>query len=448
MPTRARTRPSSLCRALDRVIFVRVRVAAAALSMVILLAAGIVDVPAVAAETAVLANPASTLGDELAYSLDVDGMLIVTGSPGEASSTGAAQIFDCANQPCLAPVRIEPSGLAAGDRFGATVALSGDTLAVGAPGQQPGAVYVFVRSGSTWTQQARLLASGVGASDGFGRVLSLDGDHLVVAAAGADNRAGAAYVFSRSGTVWAQQARVSASDTAAGDAFGRSVAVNGDTVLVGAPLKAAAAGSFANGAAYVFVRNGTAWPQQAKLVASTSADGDSFGSALAIEGDRAIIGAPLAANHAGSAYVFSRAGSVWTQQAQLVAASSAAGDRFGWSVALSGNQAVVGAPYALASCGASYTFASTASVWSETADALIGTSTLGDLAGWAVAADQGRWAVAAPGNDGPLRHLGIAFWFDAVAAADTVFRDGFDASGTSACAENRSSGRASRRTGF
>jgi hypothetical protein len=105
---------------------------------------------------------------------------------------------------------------------------------------------------------------------------------------------------------------------------------------------------------------------------------------------------------------------------------------------------VVGAPYALASCGASYAFANAGSVWSETVGSAIATSTYGDLAGWAVAADQGRWAIAAPGNNGPLRHVGIAFWFDPMAAADSVFRDGFDASGSSACLGNRNPGRPSR----
>ncbi|MEO6687535.1 MAG: hypothetical protein ABIS07_08905 [Dokdonella sp.] len=435
---RARPRPSSSCVAFEAAMRACAPAACATLSLALVLAAAIfVPRPACATETAILANPAAMPGNELAYTLDVDGMRIVTGSPGEASSTGAAYVFDCASQPCASPVRVASNDLAAGDRFGATVALSSDTLAIGAPGQQPAAIYVFVRSGSLWTQQARLVASGAAASDGFGRSLALEGDRLVVAAANADNRTGAAYVFSRSGAVWTQQARINATDGVAGDAFGRSVAVSGDTILVGAPLKAAVAGSFANGAAYAFVRTGTSWPQQAKLVASASADGDSFGSSLAIEGDRAIVGAPLAANRAGSAYVFGRSGTVWTQQTQLTSAPSASGDRFGWSVALSGNQAVVGAPYALDSCGASYTFANSASVWTQTAGASIGTSTHGDLAGWAVAADQGRWAIAAPGNDGPLQHVGVAFWFDAVAAADSVFRDGFDAGGTVACVASR-----------
>jgi hypothetical protein len=389
---------------------------------------------AAAAETAMLANPAAVKGDELSYALDVDGTRIASGSPGEASAAGAAYVFDCATPGC-AGARVVTNGLVAGDRFGAAVALSGDTLVVGAPGQAPGAAYVFLRSGATWAQQARLSASGGTAGDGFGRALALDGDRLVVAAAAADNRAGAAYVFARVGTVWTQQARLGAVDAAAGDSFGRSVALSGDTVLVGAPLKpATAGGSFANGAVYAFVRNGASWPHQAKLVASPSQDGDSFGPALAIDGERAIIGAPLAANRAGSAYVFERVGNAWAQQSQLIPAAGVAGDSFGWSVALSGNMAIVGAPYALNACGANYLFTNTGSIWSETAGAAIGTAVLGDLAGWAVAADHGRWATAAPGHDGPLQHIGAAYWFDAIG---TVFGDGFDATGVSACAVAR-----------
>jgi hypothetical protein len=129
-------------------------------------------------------------------------------------------------------------------------------------------------------------------------------------------------------------------------------------------------------------------------------------------------------------YPFGRNGSAWSQQAQLLAASGHAGDNLGWSVALSGNNAIAGAPYALGSCGMSYRFVAAGSSWSEVAGMSIGNSIDGDLAGWAVAADQGRWAVAAPGNNGPLQHIGVAYWFDAV---DSVFRDSFDAGGTQAC---------------
>jgi hypothetical protein len=384
---------------------------------------------ACAAETSVLSNPAAQPGDELSYAIAFAGTRVVAASPGEASAAGAAYVFDCASLPCAGPVRVAPDDLAAGDHFGAAVALSGDTLVVGAPGQLPGAVYVFVRSGSAWTQQARLLAGGSAASDGFARALALSGDRLVVAAAAADNRAGAAYVFVRTGTTWMQQARLVAADTAAGDSFGRSVAISGDTLLAGAPLKAAATGHFANGAVYAFVQSGASWTQQAELAAQGSIDGDSFGVALAIDGDRAIVGAPQAANRAGSAYVFERSDSVWTQQAQLIGAAPVDGDGFGWSVALSGDLAIVGAPYALNTCGASYTFARAASNWVQTASATIGSAVHGDLAGWSVAADQGRWIVAAPGHDGQFQHVGVAYWFN---ATDTILADGFDTGGCGA----------------
>jgi hypothetical protein len=435
MPIHASRRLSSRCVTIESSMRGGVRSRWAALSWAALIAAGIACTGiATAAETAALANPAGIPGDELSYTLDVDGTRIATGSPGEASATGATYVFDCASLPCAAPVRVAPNDLAAGDRFGAALALSGDTLVVGAPGQSPGAVYVFIRSGSAWVQQARVVASGSASSDGFGRALALDGDRLVAAAAAADNRAGAAYVFARAGTVWLQQARLVASDAAADDGFGRSVAISGDTILAGAPLKPSAAGHFANGAVYAFVRSGALWPQQAKLVAQASVDGDSFGSALAMDGERAIVGAPLAANRTGGAYVFERAGTVWTQQALLVNAAGVDGDSFGWAVALSGNLAIVGAPYALNTCGATYGFAQGISGWAQTANATIGSSVRGDLAGWSVAADQGRWVVAAPGHDGPLRHVGVAYWFDAV---DRVFADGFDASGTSDCVAAR-----------
>lgn len=387
-----------------------------------------------AAETALLSNPAAMLGDELAYTIDLDGTRIVTGSPGEATATGAAYVFECDSRPCAAPIRIAAADLAAGDRFGAAVALSGDTLAVSAFGQSPGAVYVFVYTGTAWTQQAKITA-GSGA-ERFGNALALDADRLAIGAEYADARAGAAYVFARSGTAWTQQARLSAADASAGDRFARSVALRGDTLLIGAPLKAgASAGSFGRGAAYAFVGSGGTWTQQAKLVATAAADGDMFGQAVAIDGDRALVGAPLAANRVGSAYVFERNGGMWMQQAQLAAAGSAVSDSLGWSVALSGDTALVGAPYALGTCGVSHVFRNAAGTWTESAGASISAPLLGDLAGWVVAARDGRWVVGTPGHTGPWEHYGAAYYFDAI---DTVFGDGFDsASAKIVCAANQ-----------
>jgi hypothetical protein len=226
-----------------------------------------------------------------------------------------------------------------GDLFGCSVALSGDTLAVGALGESSGAVgvnpsggqadnsalgagavYVFVRTGTTWTQQAYLKASNTEAGDEFGSSVALSGDTLAVGAVGeasaavgvnppggqADNRtrdAGAVYVFVRTGTTWTQQAYLKASNPDALDLFGSSVALSGDTLAVGAWGEWSAAvgvnppGGQANnladraGAVYVFVWTGTTWTQQAYLKASNTGESDHFGSSVALSGDTLAVGA-------------------------------------------------------------------------------------------------------------------------------------------------------------
>ena len=152
-------------------------------------------------------------------------------------------------------------------------------------------------------------------------------------------------MFVRSGGAWTQQAKLTASDAAADDRFGISVAVAGDTAVVGAFLDDTLAGTDA-GSAYVFVRSGGAWTQQAKLTASDAAADDPFGDSVAVAGDTAVVGAlddTLAGTDAGSAYVFVRSGGAWTQQAKLTASDAAADDQFGYSVAVAGDTAVVGA---------------------------------------------------------------------------------------------------------
>ncbi|MBU6413629.1 MAG: FG-GAP repeat protein [Planctomycetes bacterium] len=198
------------------------------------------------------------------------------------------------------PVQLlHPSG-AGGDRFGQAVAIDGDTMIVGAPNDAvggnafQGSAYVFTRSGTTWTQQAQLQASGGEAFDEFGISVSLSGDTALVAAyrddVGANGNQGSAYVFTRSGSMWTLQAQLTATGGAAGDNFGVSVALAGDTALVGAYLDSVGANS-QQGSAYVFTRSGTTWTQQAQLTASGGAANDQFGFAVALSGDTALLGA-------------------------------------------------------------------------------------------------------------------------------------------------------------
>lgn len=250
---------------------------------------------------------------------------------------------------------VAPDGVLA-DGFGASVALLGDTALVGAPyrnfdnfGDQ-GAVYVFVRNVDVWTLQTTLVASdaSLGGSTQFGWSISLSGDTALIGAnnarGGKDYSQGAAYVFVRQGNTWTEQIKISAVDGEQGDDFGNAVALSGDTAIVGADFDTVS-GHEDQGAAYVFVRNGENWTQQAKLVNSSGAVRDYFGTSLALSGDTAIVGGiyeDIGGNEdQGSAHVFVRNGGVWTEQARLVASDAFMRSAFGRTVALEGDTAFV-----------------------------------------------------------------------------------------------------------
>ena len=265
------------------------------------------------------------------------------------------------------------------DFFGYSVALDGNTALVGAPyddvdHQDQGSAYVFVRNGTTWTEQAHLKAADGANLDLFGWVVALDGDTAIVGAyngpgtAGADQ--GAVYVFVRQGTSWSQQARLNASDGVAAGNFGTVLALDGDTALVGAPSYRVNQ-VLAPGAAYVFVRNGSAWTQQARLTANDGEDSDNFGAAVAVEDGTAFIGAPAddVGNNAnqGSAYVFTRNGVLWGARQKLTGTIPVANDFFGNSLAIDGTTALIGAYMKYANdVGLVYVFERRPQGWAET----------------------------------------------------------------------------------
>jgi hypothetical protein len=366
---------------------------------------------------------------------------------------------------------LKASNTDASDNFGFSVAVSGDTVVVGAytedsnatgvDGDQAnnaasgaGAAYVFVRAGSTWSQQAYLKASNTGAGDFFGFSVAVSGDTVVVGAyreasnaTGVDGDqannaatgAGAAYVFVRAGSSWSQQAYLKASNTDAGDQFGFSVAVSGDTVVVGASREDSNAtgvdGDQANsaapdaGAAYVFVRAGSTWSQQAYLKASNTDASDLFGWSVAVSGDTVVVAAPIEdsnatgvdgdqanndANGAGAAYVFVRAGGTWSQQAYLKASNTDASDEFGYSVAVSGDTVAVGAfgeksnatgvdgdqaNNSMSFAGAAYVFVRAGSSWSQQAYLKASNTGASDTFGDSVAVSGDTVAVGASGED-------------------------------------------------
>jgi len=248
--------------------------------------------------------------------------------------------------------------------FGRSVAIHGGTIAVGSPlsdftgVSSSGAVFVFVRSGSEWAEQGILAAEDAGPGDYLGWSVAIEGDTVVAGAWGDDHSGlagpGSAYVFTRTGTTWTQQAKLVASDAEASDTFGWSVALSGETVLVGAPYDVlgggvSGTGPFAEGSAYVYVRSLSTWSEQAKVFADDAQPKQYFGYSVAVSGDGAVIGAYGDANpngpFAGSAYAFAREGTAWVQQDKLISSDGGGADAFGWSIALSGSVALVGAPY-------------------------------------------------------------------------------------------------------
>ncbi len=328
-----------------------------------------------------------------------------------ATDSGAVYIFTRSGSAWSQQAYVKASNAEAADLFAVSLALSadGNTLAVGAENEDSsatgvggnqssfaafnsGAVYIFSRTGSAWSQQAYVKASNTDAEDSFGAALALssDGSTLAVGARFEDSNAtgvggnqtdntalasGAVYVFSRSGATWTQEAYVKASNTQAADFFGVSVALSadGNTLAVGAQNEdSSATGVGGNqtadtasnsGAVYLFSRNGAAWAQQAYVKASNTGAGDSFGKTLSLSADGATlgVGAPNEDSNAtgvggnesddseansGAVYVFYRSGTTWSQQTYVKASNTGAGDLFGFSVTLSADGATlaVGAP--------------------------------------------------------------------------------------------------------
>jgi hypothetical protein len=408
----------------------------------------------------------TTGGDFFGTTVAVSGNMVVVGAPEEDSNatgvngdqsnndalaSGAAYVF-VFNGSWSQQAYLKASNTGANDFFGASVAISNGAIVIGAPGEDSnatgvngnqasnsasdsGAAYVFEFILSSWRQTAYLKASNTEAGDHFGHSVAMSGNRLVVGALDEDSSAtlvngnqnnndaldsGAAYVFSHTGpnVDWIQNAYLKASHTSANNHFGQSVAASEDRVAIGA----------ANSPAYVFVRTEpNSWQHEADLTPSVTESGDSFGDAIAISGETIVVGAPDEDSNAtgvggdpsnnglldsGAAYVFVH-NSSWSQQAYLKASNTGASDGFGFSVAVSGDTIVVGAPRedssatgvngnqsndSLAESGAAYLFRRSGTTWSQEAYLKASNTGGNDFFGVSVAMDGPMSVVGADGE--------------------------------------------------
>lgn len=303
----------------------------------------------------------------ISVSLNADGNTAAVGAWQDDNSGGAdagsVYIFTRTDGVWTQQARLQSDTPAATDYFGYAVSLSstGNVIAIGSHyddnsgGTNAGSAYIFTRSGVTWTQQARVQASDAAANDQIAYSLSLsaDGKTLAVGAHGDDNSggvdAGSVYIYTETGGVWSQQARLQASDAALSDYFGYAVSISadGNTLAVGAHCNNTNAGADA-GSVYIFTRSGVTWSQQADIQPSNARASDTFGFSVSIsaDGNTLAVGASWDDSNGtitdhGSAYLFTRSGSVWTQQLHVKATDAAVNDYFGYSVSISGDGSVM-----------------------------------------------------------------------------------------------------------
>jgi hypothetical protein len=311
-------------------------------------------------QTRLLADD-GTIDDRFGSSVAVWNDTIVVGAmgvdlfpPPQRPNQGAAYVFvrngGVWTQQAKLAVPLEEIG-----NLGVSVDISGDTVIAGTledveGRQEQGSAYIFTRSGTGWTQQARLLAADGAVANRFGWSVAVENDTAIIGAyknrVGTNNEQGAAYVFIRNGNAWTQQAKLAAADGVQFENFGWSVGLSGETAIVGVFYGNGI--HKAQGSAYVFVRNGSAWTEQAKLLAADGLPYEHFAHSVAVSGDLIIVGARLAnlnsnLDHEGAAYAFTRSGGIWTQRTKFFAEDAAELNGFGTSVAISGNTVVVGA---------------------------------------------------------------------------------------------------------
>jgi hypothetical protein len=294
--------------------------------------------------------------------------------------------------------RLVLEGLASYSGYGRHVAISGDRVVVGAAGaivhgERSGAAYVFVQENGVWIKEAELTPINPTLNSQFGYAVAISGEIIVVGAYGDTqygNYAGAAYVFVRNENGWTQQAKLTPNDAHSWLQFGDPVAIDGERLVVGAIADKALANY--SGAAYVFLRQGDCWIQEAKLKAALPRANAYFGFSLAIEGEKIGIGAPFsslgASPYVGNACVFERTGQDWIQTAELWPEDPGSYQFFGWSVALNANSLIVGAPSAsgsVSSSGVVYLFDQVGPIWSQTVRLEADDAATGDWFGASVA---------------------------------------------------------------
>ena len=370
--------------------------------------------------TRVLASDAQTQ-DNFGSAVALDGDVMVVGAWNEdtsGSDAGAAYVYRRSGANWVEEAKLVPSDGEANDLFGHAVAIDGDVIAVGGyAGVQigiiNGAVYVYRFDGVDWIEEQKLTTSLPALSDFFSYSVAVDGDRVAVGDPGNSiftSPPGRVFVFDYNGVSWNETAMVTASDGHDNDAFGWAIDFDDDRLLVGAPQLDGLGTT--RGGAYLFSEAGGTWTEQVLLTAG-GADFDQLGWSVALDGDRAVATALQIESGAGptgpgKAVVYEDDGSGWSEVAELTALSIGSGMDFGHSVAIAGDSVVVGAPSARTS-GVGVHFGFDGLAWSEVGLIEPALASNADDLGFSVAIDVGRVALSAPLHDFASINAGACF---------------------------------------
>lgn len=358
--------------------------------------------------------------DELGHSVSISGNTAIIGAPNDIYDIiydpGSVYIFEKANGIWTQTTKLTPSDIAYHDFFGRFVSISGDDAIVGVDydddnGSDSGSAYIFEKINGIWIQTGKLLASNGEHGDSFGGSVSISGDTAVIGAVQNDDYgycAGSAYVFEKVNGTWTQTKQLNPSDEVAGDYFGYSVSISGDTIIVGTNVNSE----------YIFERENGIWVEKAKLVPNNNNMGNRFGSSSSISGNTVIIGSMWDNDfgyQSGSAYIFEKINGTWSQTAELLASDGSNEDLFGSSVSLSGNTAVVGSYRDYNNgyhTGSAYVFEKRDGVWSQKAKLRASDGEDFDYFGFSVAISGNTIMSGAPWDDDIGDLSGVVYVFD------------------------------------
>lgn len=336
-------------------------------------------------------------GDNLGTAVATSGEKVAVGAYGVSQSKGQVTIYEFKNTEWAFSVDIPNPAKMIGN-FGSSVSITNELLAVGAPNSNGarGSAYIFRFDGTAWQSETSFVNSGGAIDDRQGWSIALSGSSVVVGKDGSTGYQGSAVVFAKqSGAGWPGVPAITAPRATANDRFGATSAIYSDTLLIGAPGKDGTSNN--QGAAYIFVKSGTNWILQQKLVPDGgSTANEYFGYAVALQGDLAVIGATGFKTDKGGVYLFSRTGSQWQQQGILEVTSPVSPDNLGTSVSISGNSIIAGAAGRSGGRGSAFIFTLVSGKWMQQSELFPSDGIAGDHFGSSVSISGNTAVVGAP----------------------------------------------------